>query len=245
MAFGAGAALDRVERVDVGADTTTRPQDRRLLAALLDVDTSNGNWTSEGPNRGLHATLLYETYRPFAGKTSADAPAYDGAVLRGDLRGYVPLGRTVLALRWTEARANGSTEAFQLGGATDEALQLGPVLDNRTLSLRGYRGNEPELRGSNARILSTEWRLPLVDVDRHSMAPPVGIDRLSAALFFDIGGAWSSGGKPDRWRRGVGVELLGELKLLYALGLQLRLGLASGLDAPRSTLGYLRIGRAF
>jgi hypothetical protein len=43
----------------------------------------------------------------------------------------------------------------------------------------------------------------------------------------------------------VGLELIGEVKLLYALGLQLRLGLAHGLDAPKETLGYLSIGRAF
>ncbi len=245
VAFGVGAALDRIEQVDVASDSSTHPQDQRLLAALVDIDTSNSNWTSEGLNRGLHATLLYESYRPFAHDTSPDAPAYDGGMLRTDLRGYLPLGRSVLALRWTEALASGSTQPFQLGGATDQVLQLGPVLDNRQLSLRGYRGDEPKLIGSNARVVSTEWRLPLADIDRHAMVPAVGIDRLSAAVFFDVGGAWNEGRGPDRWRRGVGVELLGEIKLLYALGLQLRLGLASGLDEPRSTQAYLKIGRAF
>jgi hypothetical protein len=43
----------------------------------------------------------------------------------------------------------------------------------------------------------------------------------------------------------VGVELLGEVKLLYALGLQLRLGVAQGLDAPKDTRGYLTAGRSF
>lgn len=244
--FGIGAALDRIDRVDVDADTSQRPRDERIAALLADFDTSNGDWTSEGPNRGLHATLLYESYKPFKRDTAAgSAPDYDGGVVRADLRGYLPLGRSVLALRWTEARASGGTAPFQLGGATDELLQIGYVLNNRELSLRGYRGDELALLGQNARVASAELRVPLADIDRHTMVPPFGINRLSAAVFVDAGGAWNGGNGPDRWRRGVGFELLGEVKLLYALGLQLRAGVARGLDEPSGTRGYLNIGRAF
>ena len=124
-------------------------------------------------------------------------------------------------------------------------LQLGPMLNDRKLSLRGYRSDEPGLRGASARVASVEWRLPLADIDHHEMVPAVGINRLSATLFADVGGAWSSGNGPAGWSRGIGVELLGEVKLLYALGLRLRLGLARALDGPRDTRGYLRAGRAF
>ncbi len=239
--LGVGAAMDRTERVELAAHGSQRRHDERVAAALVDVDTSGSNWYAEGANRGWHATLLYETYKPLA---RADTP-YDGSVLRADLRGYVPLGPSVLALRWTEVRASGSTEPFQLGGATDEALQLGPVLNNRELALRGYKGDEPQLRGRNARVASVEWRTPVAEIDRHAMVPPFGINRLSATVFADFGGAWDSGNSPLKYSRGIGVELLGEAKLLYALGLQLRLGLARGLDAPRSTRGYLTLGRAF
>lgn len=241
ITLGLGAAMDRSERVDLQARRSTRRHDERVLAALADWDSRGGNWYAEGPNRGLKATLLFEAYKPLA---RADTP-YDGTVLRADLRGHVPLGRSVLALRWTEVRAGGSTEPFQLGGATDEALQLGPVLNHRELALRGYRGDEAVLRGRHARVASVEWRTPLADIDRHAMVPPLGINRLSATLFADFGGAWDEGRSPPRYHRGVGVELLGEVKLLYALGLQLRLGVARGLDAPRGTRGYLSLGRAF
>ena len=242
VVLGVGAAAEWSDRVDVRADTTTRRRDERLLAALIDVDFSNGDWASEGPNRGAQGALLVESYKPFKG---GDALRYDGTVVRADLRGYVPLGRTVLALRLTEARARGRTEPYQLGGATDDVLQLGPTLNERSLSLRGYRSGEPALRGQNARVASVEWRLPLADIERHAMVPAVGINRLSAVAFMDVGGAWSTGNGPDRWRRGAGLELLGEVKLLYTLGLQLRLGLARALDAPRDTRGYLTAGRAF
>ncbi len=242
VVLGVGAATHWVDRVNLSANSTARRRDERLLAALVDVDLSHSDWASEGRNRGWHGTLLVESYRPLS---RGDPLRFDGTVVRGDLRGYLALGRSVLALRATEARAQDRTEPFQLGGASDDALQMGPTLNNRQLALRGYRGDEPALNGRNARVLSLEWRTPLADIDRHAMVPAVGINRLSAAVFFDAGGAWNSGNKPDTWRRGVGVELLGEVKLLYALGLQLRLGVAQGLDAPKDTRGYLTAGRSF
>ena len=242
LIFGVGAALDRVDRVQVDAATSLRQRDERIAAALVEFDTSAGNWWSEGPNRGHRSSLLYETYKPFSRK---DGTGYDGEVVRLDLRGYVPLGRSVLALRHTEARARGRTEPFQLGGAVDPQLQLGLVLNEREIALRGYRGDEAVLRGTDARVTSIEFRTPLADVDRHFMSPPLGLNRLSATAFFDIGGAWTTGNRPAHYQRGVGVELLGEVKLLYALGLQLRVGVARALDEPEGTRGYLSLGRPF
>lgn len=240
--FGVGAALDRRERINVVADSTTRPRDERLAAALIDYDSAASNWASEGFNQGQHHTLLYESYKPFARNNTGD---YDGEVLRLDLRGYIPIGRTVLGLKHTEARARGRTEPFQLGGALDPQLQLGTVLNSRRIALRGYDTDEPSLIGTDARVTSIEWRTPLVDVDRHGMVPPIGLNRLSATLFFDIGGAWTNGERPAQYKRGAGFELIGELKLLYSLGLQLRGGVAKGLDEPRDVLGYFSLGRAF
>jgi hypothetical protein len=242
LLFGVGAALDRIDSVQVDAGTSTRPRDERVAAALVEFDTRGSNWWSEGSNRGQRSTLLYETYKPFA---RDGGTGYDGEVLRLDLRGYFPVGRSVIAVRHTEARARGRTEPFQLGGAVDAKLQLGLVLNEREIALRGYRGDELALRGTDARVTSLEWRMPLADVDRHFMSPPLGLNRLSGAVFFDIGGAWNAGRGPDKYRRGVGVELLGEVKLLYALGLQLRAGVARGLDDPSGTRAYLSLGRMF
>jgi hypothetical protein len=245
LTLGVGAAIDHIERVDLPGASTTHPRDERLAAALLDFDTRGSNWYSEGTNRGLRATLLYETNALFTGEQSEDAPQYDGSILRADLRGYLPLGRSVLGVRWTEVHAHDSTRSFQLGGATDVQLQMGYALGSRTLSLRGYEGDEAQLRGANARVASMEWRFPLLDVDRHAMVPPFGIGRVSGTVLFDIGGAWNDGHRPAEYWRSVGVELLGELKLFYSTGLQLRLGAARGLDGPRETQGYLTLGRSF
>ncbi len=242
LIFGVGAALDRIDSVQVDAATRTRARDERLAAALVEFDTRGSNWWSEGSNRGQRSSLLYESYKPFARN---DGTGYDGEVMRLDLRGFVPLGRSVFAVRHTEVRARGRTEPFQLGGAVDAQLQLGLVLNEREIALRGYRGDEAALRGTDARVTSFEFRTPLADVDRHAMSPPLGLNRLSATAFFDIGGAWDAGNRPLHYQRGVGVELLGEVKLLYALGLQLRLGVARGLDDPSGTRAYLSLGRLF
>jgi hemolysin activation/secretion protein len=117
------------------------------------------------------------------------------------------------------------------------------------VSLRGYSGDEPALLGPNARVVSLELRLPLADIDRHGMVPPLGINRLSGSVFVDAGGTWGAGRSgPAELSRGVGFELLAEAKLLYVLPLQLRLGVAWPLDAPdaqRGAKAYLTLGRAF
>ena len=243
LVLGVGAALDAVERVDLRDASTARRRDNRLLAAFVEADTSGGDWASEGPNRGVRGSLLVESHAPLAGN---DPLRLDGTVARADVRGYVALPlRSVLALRATEARAQGRTEPFVLGDTRDEWLQLGPVLGDRTLSLRGYASGDPGLTGRHARVVSAEWRVPLADVDRHIMVPAVGLRRVSAALFAEAGGAWDSGSGPARMRRSVGVELLADARLLYALDMKLRLGVAHALDGPKQTRGYFTVGRAF
>jgi hypothetical protein len=53
---------------------------------------------------------------------------------------------------------------------------------------------------------------------------------------------------PTDYRRSVGLELRGEAKLLYALAIDLRLGVGQALDplpGRGRTRGYFTIGQAF
>jgi hypothetical protein len=235
--LGVGAAMKTTDRVQVPA-LITRTQDERLAATFLRYDTRNSNWYADGINRGNLTTLLYESYRPFNS-------FYDGYVSRFDTREYLPLGETVLSARWSEARAHGTTTPFQLGGAMEFDQTQPPMLDQRNLPLRGYIGSEAALRGQNTSTASFEWRAPLDDIDRHAMSPPVGIDRLSASVFMDAGSVWDNGSARSRYYRGAGVELLGEIKLLYRLPVPLRLGIARGLDAPSGNHVYIQLGQVF
>ena len=235
--LGVGAAMQTTDHVQVPG-LITRTQDERVGATFLRYDTRNTNWYADGVNRGNLTTLLYESYRPFTS-------FYDGYISRFDTREYLPVGETVLSGRWTEVRAQGSTEQFQLGGATEYDLTQAPMLNQRNLPLRGYIGSEAALRGQNTSMASIEWRVPLSDIDRHAMSPPLGINRLSASTFMDAGSVWDNGNPRSRYYRGVGIELLGEVIVYYRFPLPLRLGIARGLDNPAGTQAYLQLGQAF
>jgi hypothetical protein len=237
LTLGIGAGIDRTDQVVVDGVTTTSA-DRKVAAAYIDYDSRNTNWLAEGINRGVRAAVLYETYKPFSSND------FDGSLVRFDGAGYLPLGPTVLAGRVVEVHANGTTEPYQLGGAITVLPLAVPKLNDRELPLRGYRGDEPQLRGRNARLGTVEFRTPIMDIDRHAMVPPFGINRLSASVFFDIGAAWDTG-SPSKYYRGVGTELLGEVKLLYLLTVQVRVGVAVGLDDPGTTRVYAALGRQF
>jgi hypothetical protein len=70
------------------------------------------------------------------------------------------------------------------------------------------------------------------------------LNRISMNLFVDSGAAWDSGAQPH-YHRGYGVELMSEVRLGYLLGVQLRAGVARGIDDRGKTVGYLKIGRSF
>lgn len=249
VSVGIGAALDRIERVTVAGAGVARRQDERIAALVADYDSRGGNWYSDGANRGLKLTLRGESYKPFENNRADGAPDYDGLVVRADAKAYLGIGTGVLALRLTEARARDRTRPFQLGGATEAGRGIGFALNNREIALRGYRGDEAELLGAQAQLASVEWRMPLVDIDRHGMVPALGINRLAGTVFFDIGGVFAAGeNNPADYRRGVGFELRGEAKLLYALALDVRLGVGYALDplpGRGRTRGYFTLGQAF
>jgi hypothetical protein len=234
--WGLGAALEQ-EKLHQVDDGTSPVQNERVLGLVAGVDTRRAQWLSEGPSQGQWLRLFAET-------SSRLNATYTGNVYRADWRGHLALGKSVLALRWNEAYGQPGAEPFQLGGSrSDDWIPL-PVLNQREFALRGYTSGEAVLTGHRARVLTTEWRTPLADVDRHSMAPPLGLNRVSLNLFLDVGAAWERGGEPD-YHRGVGVELITEPRAAYVLGWQMRAGVAKGLDAPGTTKFYLRLGRSF
>jgi hemolysin activation/secretion protein len=76
------------------------------------------------------------------------------------------------------------------------------------------------------------------------MVPPVGMNRLSLAVFYDVGAAWESSAS-RHYYQSAGLELLAELRVGYLLGAQFRLGYAQAFEAPGGKVGYLRVGRSF
>ena len=236
--WGLGGALDRQTLHDLAAGTST-PRDERVLGLVSGVDTRREQFLSEGTSQGQQLRLFAETSNGLRG-------AYSGNFYRGDWRVYLPAGRTVVSLRWNQAYSQPQAEAIQLGGTgasfSEEAFAL-PVLNQREFPLRGYRSGEAVLTGHRASLVTLEWRIPISDVDRHLMVPPVGVNRISMSAFTEAGAAWDNA--PQRWYKSAGVELLYEARAGYLLGLQLRIGVAKGFEAPGRTEGYVRLGRSF
>jgi len=234
--WGLGGALEREKLHRKGAGTLT-PQDERVLGLVAGIDTRRTYWMSEGPVSGLQLRLFAET-------SNGLHAAYSGDVYRADARLHFPWGRTVLSLRWNEAWGEPEAEPFQLGGSISDPPTLLPILNQREFALRGYTSGEPTLTGNRARVTTAEWRIPLRDVDLHAMVPPVGLNRLALNMFYDVGAAWARGAQAD-YHRGVGIELMAEVRFGYLFGADLRIGLAEGLDEGGKTTGYLRLGRSF
>jgi len=235
---GVGAAVNREVLHDLGAGTSTQ-RDERVLALVAGVDTTRTQFLSEGPSQGQQLLLWAETSNGLRG-------TYTGNFYRGDWRGHLPAGPSVFALRVNSAYSQAGAEPIQLGGSFSEEVagfDL-PILDQRDFPLRGYRSGEPALTGHHALQGTLEWRVPLTDVDRNLMVPPVGLNRLSMTLFFDTGSAWNDSAA-QRYFKSAGIELLSELRLGYLLSFQVRAGVAKGFEAPGTTVGYLQLGRSF
>jgi hypothetical protein len=233
---GLGGALDRERFHEVG-DGTTADRDERVLGLVAGVDTRREQWLSEGPSEGQQLRLFAETSNGLRG-------AYSGNVYRGDWRGHLALGTTVLSARWNEVYAQPDAEPIRLGGSFSEETFALPVLNQRDFPLRGYLSGEPALTGHRARLGTLEWRVPLADVDRHIMVPPGGLDRVSMSVFGDVGSAWDDSAQ-HRYLKSAGVEFLSEVRLGYQFGAQLRAGVAKGLETPGRTTWYLHVGRSF
>jgi hypothetical protein len=234
--LGLGAALDQEIQHELALGTRTA-HDERVAGLVAGVDTRRQQLLSEGPSQGQQLALYAETSNRLRG-------AYSGAFYRADWRVHLPAGKTVVGLRWNEAYSQPEAEPIQLGGSFSEETFALPVLNQREFPLRGYTSGESVLTGRHARLGTVEWRMPISDVDRHFMVPPVGMNRVSLAVFFDVGAAWENGAS-QHYYQSAGAELLSELRVGYLFGAQFRLGYAKAFEAPGGKVGYLRVGRSF
>ena len=236
---GLGAAFDREIDYDRTAGTSAKAHDERVLGLVAGVDTTRQQFLSEGPSQGQELRLFAETSNHLPG-------FFSGNFYRGDWRAYLPAGKTVVSLRWNQTYSQPGAEPVQLGGTgasfSETSFAL-PLLNQREFPLRGYRSGEAVLTGHRSSLVTLEWRIPISDVDRHFMVPPVGTNRVSIAVFTEGGKAWDSA--PRQWYTSGGAELLWEVRFGYVFGAQLRMGVARGFQAPGETQAYLRFGRSF
>src|SRR5438132_725283 len=128
--WGLGGAIEEEDFHDLAAGTS-RVQNERVVGLVGGFDSRRQQWLSEGPSQGHELRLFAETSRGLG----AD---FGGNVYRADWRGHLPLGKTVLALRWNEAYGQRQAERFELGGSKSDDYILLPELNQRDFALRGY-----------------------------------------------------------------------------------------------------------
>lgn len=178
------------------------------------------------------------------------------AEVRGAVSGYVALplpgfAHWVLATRVAGGRSVGPARPlFEIGGASGEPLELipGTILgERRPFPLRGY----PTLGlATRAAVGVVELRIPLLLVGRGVWKTPFMIDRVSAAVFGEIGGGWDRGTDASLPYRDVGAELVTDIGAMYDFPLRVRAGvgipLTDGLGVQRGHAHvYVTAGSAF
>ncbi len=127
---------------------------------------------------------------------------------------------------------------FELGGYVQQDLLRAVFLNTRQCCtyLRGYAPNA--MVGDQYHLLSTEYRSPLLWIERGYSTFPVYLRRLYGAAFVDAGAAFFGALHPSDLRYGVGGELRFQFKLFYYVESEVQLGFARGLSKDGSNQVY-------
>lgn len=165
--------------------------------------------------------------------------------------GYVPLPwghHHVLALSGFAGAATGDAFAgFTFGGYRDPELLRSLILGQGQgrLPLRGYPSNR--FSGNRMLLGQSEYRFPLLVLDRGISTLPVFLRRIAGALSMDVGGAFNEF-DPHQFDRvlhySVASELWFDLVFSYNVGSRLVFGYAvgSGEGAYRGGTSYFAVG---
>jgi hypothetical protein len=153
--------------------------------------------------------------------------------VRGNL--YMRLGPRVafaypvLAIRGAYGALDGPLpDVFGVGGVSSGGVYFGfgqTAGSLRTFPVRGY--SSTALIGRRAATLTAEYRVPFALLGQSFGHLPLGADKLSLALFADVGDAWNADERARLHRlRSFGAELVGDMTVSYDLPLRIRLGVA-------------------
>lgn len=138
----------------------------------------------------------------------------------------------VIAVRVAVGATGGPDAAvFEVGGVSGGALPVAAGLSlgsRRSFPVRGYPAALD--LGTRAVSATIEYRLPLFYVGHNVASLPVGLTRVSATVFGDLGGAWDEGepASPDALVS-AGAEAVVDATVFYDIGLRWRVGAAVAL----------------
>jgi hypothetical protein len=148
----------------------------------------------------------------------------------------------VLAIRGAYGALDGPLpDVFGVGGVSSDGVYFGfgqTAGALRTFPVRGY--SSTALIGRRAATLTAEYRVPFALIGQSFGHLPLGADKLSLAVFGDVGDAWNAGARARLHRlRSFGAELVADMTISYDLPLRIRLGVA------QPATGHLEVYSAF
>ncbi len=170
---------------------------------------------------------------------------FSGEVYIFDWREFIQLNKEhTLAMRFVQGWGSDKSRPFRLGGEDSDTFIINDNnFNERSFTLRGYPTGLTQLSGQRMQLTNLEYRFPVVQIEKTLMAPPIGIGKISAAVFIDAGRVYRH--SPNEHYTGAGVELHTQLKLFYALALDFRIGYAKGFDLGGENRAYINLGRVF
>jgi hypothetical protein len=218
---------------------------RVALRAGWALNTSQVYGYSISPEQGVSVGVTAEA-------SGADARSIgDGVTLKGDARAYLPglAAHHVLAVRAAGARSNGARgvrRTFGLGAATGASDVLDLGVDAISL-LRGFPADR--FAGPKVGLVNTDYRWPLARVERGVGTWPIFLHTIHAALYADVGHAWTGAFRRRDLKTALGAELAANIVAGYSLPLTITAGVAWRRDPSRTVesggAAYMRLGKAF
>ena len=258
--FSLGYQYEKSSTADTSSPSDTDPQ--KIISLKLGYSYSDAEkyGFSISPELGNSFSLTYE----HADKALGGDYTFDKLLF--DVRKFIPLPslHQVLALRLVAGVSSSSIlesgldeEKFKLGGSYS-ADNLSNI-DVNTFSLRGYK--PAALEGNNFLLTSLEYRFPIANIEHSLKLGPLSIflERLSGALFVDIGNAWESANASinitteeneinsiwQGFKSSIGAELKADFNYQYDSPFTLRLGAAKALSDPKGYDIYITLGTSF
>jgi hypothetical protein len=134
---------------------------------------------------------------------------------------------------------------FGIGGFVDQDVVRSLFLNQRACCffLRGYPPNS--FVGDSYQIFSTEYRAPLVWIERGYQTFPLYLRRIWGAAFVDAGNAFEGRFRPRDLKWDAGAELSLQFNLAYYLESQLKVGYAHGFSEPGGNQWYFLAAASF
>jgi len=260
--FSLGYQYEKLSSLDSDTTTPSNADPQKIISLKLGYSYSDAEkyGFSISPELGNSFSLTYEhADKALGGDYTFDKLIFDG-------RKFIPLPslHQVLALRLVAGLSSSNLidldldgEKFKLGGNYSADNLSNTEVKN--FSLRGYK--PATLKGNNLILTSLEYRFPLANIEHSLKLGPLSIflERLSGALFIDIGNAWESANASTNittkeseinsiwqdFKSSIGAELKADFNCQYDSPFTLRLGAAKALSAPKGYDIYITLGSSF